>query len=372
MGMVKIDEQQIADVCVKLRSIVGKTEKAAQNTRKVSLTLETNTQLLNAFNGNVIAEIRDAASCLAKQSRTLKDLSNCINEAKNNVFECDEACSKKCRISNVIHFNVSPVMPFLFADWAICMSWEMVMSGYQAYKVKRLPLWIMGNASDYKNLSDILQDLGTITGVSDLINGLPGSSEIEFLENMETILDFDDRSVDGIAEKTKAWYLLLGGKKLVEEGASVGDAEAGLVIDLVVSEAKNYAENQLENVYLIQQLLQQPELSVRERFGIIQYVVGNSSMNRAVTEGFVDVILEKADSIGSLFERIPGLHDYIQNASNGEFQTVSDVYRGYYDMISDNIKDYGVAETMRIHGEAWKNTFSESVAWWKDLLHVRS
>ena len=227
---------------------------------------------------------------------------------------------------------------------------------------------IMELLNRYKKTGDETGDLNEIFsqlfGVDGVFDELPGHKVISSLVKIINFTDFEDMSPEGIVDKIKAGYTLLGGKSMLAETLGVGGAEAGLVIDLSAGYLTNAMENSVENVGLIHQMLTDDSLSLVDKLKIAQYVA-NNGVNKALEEGFRDVVFDKADAFGL----ITGANKYIKANSGGEYSKVSDVYYGYFNEMKNYASEQGVLEMLKLNAESFVETLQEPWFGWKDFLH---
>ena len=231
------------------------------------------------------------------------------------------------------------------------------------WKGRSIPDILWEQLKRYKKIGDLGEDLDAIFGTSGIVGELPIAGMIGNIDKVLKLTELDDFTPGGITEKLNALYKLVGGKNLVMQETGLSSPEAGLVIDLVTAEAKNYAENTMENVNLIYQMLTDKDMSFSERLNTMSHVL-NNNFQKAQLEGLRDVIYDKADDIGL----IAGIQKYIEHASNGEFHSVSDVYRGYFATMSESVKQLGFVETVKINAESFVETLHEPWLGWKDFL----
>ena len=182
------------------------------------------------------------------------------------------------------------------------------------------------------------------------------------LTKIEKILKAIDEpaSSDNWIDAVEAFLKMCGLEEWVSSGmGGLSGSEAGLVVDLVVSDTKNLLENTAESVGLIQELINDPDATIADYLKIISYVRYNMG-DGVLVEGFCDVVLDKADTIGY----ITGMNDYAESASGEQCSKVSAVYYDFVDLYKSNVETFGTKKAIEIYVDAFVGNIKDSVLPW--------
>lgn len=170
----------------------------------------------------------------------------------------------------------------------------------------------------------------------------------------------DPTSGENWIDAVEAFLKMCGLEDWVSSGmGGLSGSEAGLVVDLVVSDTKNMFENTAESVGLIQELINDSDATIADYLKTISYVRYNLG-DGVLVEGFCDVILDKADTIGY----IAGMNDYTETVSGGQYSKVSDVYYDFVDLYKGNVETFGAKKAIEIYIDAFWGNIKDSVSPW--------
>lgn len=183
--------------------------------------------------------------------------------------------------------------------------------------------------------------------------------DLSKIEKILKVID-DPTSSDTWIDAVEAFLKMCGLEDWVSSGmGGLSGSEAGLVVDLVVSDTKNLLENTAESVGLIQELINDPDATIADYLKTISYVRYNMG-DGVLVEGFCDVVLDKADTIGY----ITGMNDYAESASGGQYSKVSDVYYDFVDLYKSNVETFGTKKAIEIYVDAFVGNIKDSVSPW--------
>lgn len=221
-------------------------------------------------------------------------------------------------------------------------------------------LWT--EAKEVRKATDLAEDITEI--LSEDFGDKPEFTsvigDLSKIEKMFKVLD-DPASSDNWIDAVEAFLKLFCDlKNRVSAGmGGISGTEAGLVIDLITSEAKNLLENAAESKEIIREQMNAPDATIADYLKTASYI-GYNMGEGVLVEGFCDVVLDKADIVG----HITGMSDYVKTASEGQYSKVSEVYYDFVDLYESNVEAFGTKKAIGIYADAFAESIKDSVSTW--------
>lgn len=308
---------------------------------------------------NTQGELRSVITALEQKKETIDSFATMLSSGMQKIENADAGFKH-----DLVAETPNEKMLSLFSDIASQMFNSLFGPGYWLYSLFTKNDFLNSIWSDTKSKlkaiglsEEVVEILGEDFGDKPEVISVLG--DLTKIEKIFKAID-DPTSGENWIDAVEAFLKMCGLEDWVSSGmGGLSGSEAGLVVDLVVSDTKNMFENTAESVGLIQELINDPDATIADYLKTISYVRYNLG-DGVLVEGFCDVVLDKADTIGY----ITAMNDYAETVSGGQYSEVSDVYYDFVDLYKSNVEVLGTKKAVEIYIDAFVDNIKDSVSPW--------